>query len=265
MEFPFPPSTFEGKNRQAEIGAAFEWIKQGWYIFLSKSGLWLSSSFILIFLLFIIALIPVFGIFLCCFCVPIFSVGLFKICATISKDDNDETIYNFNELSILDLFVGFDFYSDSNGEKNEKNKQLFLLSVAFVISIFLLIMSSLFILQSGIVVENTTTFNSIINMKLTIGKTLLVGFLIFLFCLPILSAMWFAPLLIFIHQKTCLEAIKISVDASLKNIIPAVIFNVFILILFCLSLITCGLGFLILIPVLFGAIYASYKDIFFGV
>ena len=245
MEFPFPPSTFEGKNRQAEIGAAFEWIKQGWYIFLGKSGLWLSSSFILIFLLFIIALIPVFGIFLCCFCVPIFSVGLFKICATISKDDNDETIYNFNELSILDLFVGFDFYSDSNGEKNEKNKQLFLLSVAFVISIFLLIMCSLFILQSGIVVENTTTFNSIINMKLTIGKTLLIGF--------------------FIHQKTCLEAIKISVDASLKNIIPAVIFNVFILILFCLSLITCGLGFLILIPVLFGAIYASYKDIFFGV
>ena len=49
MEFPFPPSTFEGKNRQAEIGAAFEWIKQGWYIFLGKSGLWLSSSFILIY------------------------------------------------------------------------------------------------------------------------------------------------------------------------------------------------------------------------
>lgn len=265
MEFPFPPSLFEGKNRQAEIGAAFEWIKQGWYIFLGKSGLWLSCSFILIFLLFIIALIPVFGIFLCCFCLPIFSVGLFKICAIISKDDSDEIIYNLNQLSILDLFIGFDFYNDSNGEKNEKNKQLFLLATIFTASIFLLIICAFFILQSGIVIENNTTINSIMNMKLTIGKILLVIFVICLFCMPILSAMWFAPLLIFIHQKTCLEAIKISFDASLKNVIPALIFNVFIVILFCLSLITCGLGFLILIPVLFGGIYASYKDIFFGV
>lgn len=254
MEFPFPPSTFEGKSRQAEIGAGFEWLKQGWYIFLGKSGLWLSCSFILIFSLLIIGLIPIFGIFLACLCLPIFSGGLFKICAKISRDDSDEILYSLNNLSVLDLFSGFCF--------NEKNKQLLLLGVAFAISIFLIIVCSLFILQSGSVIESTTTIGSIINIKLTFGKILLVIFTIFLLFLPVLYAIWFAPLLILIHQKTCLDAIKISFVASLKNTIPAIIFNIFITILFCLSVLTCGLGFLILIPVLCGAIYAAYKDIF---
>lgn len=262
MEFPFTPSTFEGQSRQADFGAGLEWLKQGWYIFLGKSGLWLSCSFILIFLLLIIAIIPIFGIFLVCLCLPIFAVGLFKICAKISRDDNDEIIYTINKPKFLDLFAGFHFNSDVDVEKN---KQLLLLGITFAISIFFVILCALFIVQSGVVIENNTTLHNIVNMKLTAGKILLVIFTVCLLSMPILGAIWFAPLLIFVHKKTCLEAIKISFIASLKNIIPAFIFNIFIVILFCLSLLTCGLGFLILIPVLSGAIYASYKDIFFGV
>ena len=74
--------------------------------------------------------------------------------------------------------------------------------------------------------------------------------------------MWFSPLLIIFHKVPALEAMKLSFNACLYNMIPFLCYALAAIPLLVLAAIPAFLGYLILIPVLFASIYTSYKDIF---
>jgi uncharacterized membrane protein len=61
---------------------------------------------------------------------------------------------------------------------------------------------------------------------------------------------------------TALESMQVSFFACLKNIVAFQIYAITILVLIVLAAIPYGLGLFVLVPTLFGSIYASYKDIF---
>jgi uncharacterized membrane protein len=75
-------------------------------------------------------------------------------------------------------------------------------------------------------------------------------------------AIWFAPPLVMFRNVAPLEAMKASFRVCLKNLMPFLVYGVVLLVLFVLAAIPFGLGFLVLIPVLIGAQYASYLDLF---
>ena len=58
------------------------------------------------------------------------------------------------------------------------------------------------------------------------------------------------------------DALKASFSANLKNLVPMLIYSIFVLVLAFFAALPAGLGFLILVPVLAGSIYAQYRDIF---
>ena len=86
--------------------------------------------------------------------------------------------------------------------------------------------------------------------------------------LPLMMAVWFAPLLVFFDDVKPLPALALSLWACLKNILPLLIYGmavvVAVVILMPLSLATRqpDLGLWLLAPILVPSIYISYKDLF---
>jgi hypothetical protein len=86
--------------------------------------------------------------------------------------------------------------------------------------------------------------------------------------LPLLMAVWFAPLLVFFDDAKPLPAMVLSLWACIKNILPLLIFGMAVIVpmvlLMPISLAARqpDLGLWLLAPLLVPAIYASYKDLF---
>ena len=86
--------------------------------------------------------------------------------------------------------------------------------------------------------------------------------------LPLILAVWFAPLLVFFDDVKPLPALVLSLWACVKNVLPLLIYGMAVLvpmvILAPLSLAMRqpDLGLWLLAPILVPSLYASYKDLF---
>ncbi len=86
--------------------------------------------------------------------------------------------------------------------------------------------------------------------------------------LPLLMALWFAPLLTFFHGVKPLPALKASLMGCLRNILPMSVYGLVILaalivlVPFGLQIGFYDLGLWLIAPVLVPSIYASYRDIY---
>jgi uncharacterized membrane protein len=79
---------------------------------------------------------------------------------------------------------------------------------------------------------------------------------------PLLMALWFAPALVMLDQVSAGDAMKSSLAASVRNWLPFTVYGLLSLVLLVVAAIPLMLGYLILIPVMLGSMYASYRDIF---
>ena len=86
--------------------------------------------------------------------------------------------------------------------------------------------------------------------------------------LPLLMALWFAPLLTFFQDMKPLPALKSSFIGCLRNILPMSVYGLVILaalivlVPFGLRIGLYDLGLWLIAPVLVPSIYASYRDIY---
>ena len=95
-----------------------------------------------------------------------------------------------------------------------------------------------------------------------LGGMLLAMLVSLVLTVPLFMGIWFAPALVLFNNMHPVDAIKASFNACLKNVVPFLVFWVITLVLIFFAALPVGLGFLVLIPVLAGSVYASYRDIF---
>ena len=94
---------------------------------------------------------------------------------------------------------------------------------------------------------------------------MVVGFAV---SLPLMMAVWFAPLLVFFNNARPLAALLLSLWACLRNILPLLVYGMaalvplVILTPFSLALRQPDLGLWLLAPILVPSIYVSYRDLF---
>jgi uncharacterized membrane protein len=91
------------------------------------------------------------------------------------------------------------------------------------------------------------------------GFAIMLGVVLFSI---LMMAMQFAPMLVFFHNIAPVEALKLSFRAFLVNMGPMLVYGVVLITLAVLATIPILLGWLVLLPVIFTALYASYSDIF---
>ena len=91
------------------------------------------------------------------------------------------------------------------------------------------------------------------------GVALLLGVTLFF---VLLMAMQFAPMLVIFDKISPFSAMKISLRAFLRNVIPVTVYGLLLLPFAFLATLPMMLGWLILMPVLITSMYAAYRDLF---
>jgi len=231
-------NSFEPAGRVVRYNRPIDWIKQGWRLFLKNPGLWIALTTVMLLILVALTMVPVVGQLAANFLVLLFGAGLLLGCHALTRGE---------PLRFDHLFEGF---RGGDGTRN-----LFLVGLLYLIGLLFII---------GITFSMTDG-DAMIGKDMSAAETqkvLLAQLVMLTLTMPLVMAVWFAPALIIFHDMLPIPAMRASFSACMKNMGPFTIYSLLLLGLLILAALPFGLGFLVLLPVLTGAQYASYIDIF---
>ena len=239
--FPIPAPAFNGKSRVVAAGNAFEWLKQGWAIFVANPAQWLAMTIVLLVVFFGLNIVPFVGPLAANVLMPVLGAGMLHASRKVAQGES---------LGISDLFVGF--------RQNASN--LLMISVLYMMGM-LVIFAVVAALGGGSVV-GSMMMGQPAGIGLAFGGMMLTMLFSLLLSVPLLMAIWFAPALVFFSNMPPVDALKASFNACLKNTLPFLVYGLILMVLSFFAALPLGLGFLLLIPVVTGSVYVSYRDVF---
>lgn len=219
-------------------------MREAWQIFIARPLLWLVVAIIYVILLSVSVFLPIvnllFGL------INLFFVaGVAYIAYQIDVGE---------ETSIGDLFIAFQ-------QNAGQQVVLFLLSVVGVVLLMIpMALMMFFAAMSGMASGDNP---NILMSSASLGFWLL-SLLAMMFFIPLVMAIWLAPILILFHELSAWTAMKLSFKACLRNILPMFVLGVVLMICGVIALIPFGLGYLVMLPVSLIVTYVAYKDILIG-
>jgi uncharacterized membrane protein len=231
--------------QRLKAGQGWEWIKQGYALFIKAPLLWIVLLFICVIAAVGLSNVPVVGEPLVSLLMPAILVGLMAGCRALSQDE---------ELELAHLFSGF----------KQHTSQLVTLggiSLAGQFLIFGVMMLVGGATLVGILMNGQPDADPNVMMQAVAGAGFAVLLGIVLFSL-LMMAMQFAPMLVFFRNVPPVQAMKLSLRAFLHNVGPMLVYGITFLLLAILASIPMMLGWLVLLPLVFTSLYASYCDIF---
>ncbi len=241
----------------------YKWFVDAWGIFIKTPGFWVV--FFLAYLItsyalsFFFSLIPLGNIFYAPF-QQVFAGFIIVVCYKADHFRRVDMRQSFNKLKprIGDLLIVGIIYIG------------LIFAILMIVAIFMSVMAVI----TGVFanmdlgninpqeIENLVILPSGgINPQI-INFIFICILLLLAFILPLAMAIWFAPVLIVLHNVKPLMAMKLSFKACIINMLPFLLYGVVWLGLFIIAVIPLFLGLLVLGPILILTIYTSYKDIF---
>ena len=221
------------------------WIKQGYWLFRKTPLLWISLTAIGVIGMLGIATIPVVGDPLATLLFPILLAGYMLGCHALAQGE---------ELELAHLFAGF----------QQRAQQLVTLGGINLVSQLLILgvmkltggAALVDILMSGQQMDDTTTLVQAIEGA---GIALLLGITLFS---VLIMAMQLAPTLVIVGKMPHVPAMKASLRAFLRNMIPLTVYGVMLVPFALLASLPMLLGWLVLLPIVITSMYAIYRDLF---
>jgi uncharacterized membrane protein len=221
-----------------------EWFTQGWDLFTKAPGMWVGLFLVFIVLWFALAIVPL-GSLAESIIYPAIVAGVMLGCRGLEEG---------RPLELAHLFAGF--------QKNAGN--LLLVGLLYLVGVFVIvivtgIVAALIIPLVASGKMKTDDFSGVLAMA---PFFVLVVLVVLALMLPLIMALWFAPALIVFHDVQPMAAMRSSFQGCLRNFVPFLLYGLIGLVLFFLAILPLGLGLLILGPVMWGSMYAGYRDIF---
>jgi len=247
MDGALTSSTDPNQPRVVDGGRGVAWWTDAWAMFIKNAAIWVVLGLILFIILFVLAIIPLVGQLASVLLLPVFA-GSWMTAATKQEGGG--------ALEVGDLFTAF---------KGERLTPLIVLGVLFLIAM-VVIVGVMGVLGFGGAVGMLAggMMGSGRGMMAGMG----IGLLAMLVGLALLTlvtmALWFAPPLVALRGVAPVDAMKLSFAASLKNVVPFLLWGIIYLIASVIATIPLGLGWLVLWPLLMLTMYTSYKDVFVG-
>lgn len=230
-------------GRTVDAARGWSWITEGFALFRRHAGFLVVLAIIFFAIVIVFQVMPLIGWLAMTLIVPVLVGGFMA---------GFQAIESGADLELAHLFVGF--------RRNTAQLMLVgIIGVALTVAVMLppiLLMGagSFFAAMSGSAVVAAPVF----------GMTALLGLLIALaLFIPVNMALWFAPALVMLQGQNATRAIRQSFRGCLRNIVPFLIYGVILFFFAMIAAIPLGLGWLILMPVVLGSIYAAYRDIYF--
>lgn len=251
-QFPLAPPPFSGASRRVDHGACFDWLRQGWALFIANPGVWLACAVLVVVIYMGLHIVPLIGQVAANLVMPLLGAGLLHLARRQAEGGMPE---------IPDLFVGF----------KDKAGSLVVLGVIYTVALVLIFVVVALIVTggvaggaAGIALGGGKPAGVGLGLGVMLGSVLLGSLLIAVLLAPLAMAMWFAPALVFFNAMEPVAAMKASFAACVANWLAFLVYGVILLVLAFFAALPVGLGFLVFIPVVSGALYASYRDIFVG-
>lgn len=231
--------------RTVSAGRGWEWIIEGFRIFRKQPLTWIALVIVMLVIWLVCTFVlPLIGPLAINLVSPVFFAGLMLACRTTDEDGEPE----FNQL-----FAAFKTHANP------------LITIGGIYLIGNIIAVAVVFAVAGGTALPTLMGKTAVDPEavLAAARGLLLGMAVGMAVfVPILMAVWFAPLLVVFHNRPPVEAMKMSYTACLHNTLPLLVYGVATLVLGILASIPLMLGLIVLLPVLVCSIYASYKDIF---
>lgn len=236
---------FQPDGQSVAFGNGWQWIAQGWALFMRQPGMWILLTIASFALFFVLGLIPLAGFVASSLLWPVIWAGFAIACRDLERGE---------ELRFAHLFAGF------------RNRPGRLIAIGALLLAATAAIFALAALLADLSVAGM--FSSIMLGRsdaafVGAGLAVLVWILIVLgLSLPVYMAGWFAPALVALQGLAVGDALKASLYASLKNVLPFLLYGVVLFAFAVVASLPLMLGWLALGPVLIASVYASYRDIF---
>ena len=239
--FPIPAPAFNGNSRVVPPGNAFDWLRQGWALFAANPGLWIGLTIVLLVIVLGVQIVPLVGTLAAHLLMPVLGAGLLLVCRKIDEGES---------VQIDDLFAGF----------KQNAGPLVMVGVLYMLAMFAIVV--IVVVVGGGSVAGGLLSAQPAGLGVIFGGLMLSLLLSLALSVPVVMAVWFAPALVFFNNMQPVEALKASFEACMKNVLAFLVYGLIVLVLAFFAALPVGLGFLVLIPVLAGSVYAAYRDVF---
>jgi len=231
--------------RKVNASHGWMWIKHGYWLFRKNPLLWMALTAIGVIGMLGIAVIPVVGDPLATLLFPALLAGFMFGCHALAKGE---------ELELAHLFAGFRQHAQQLVTLGGVNLvgQLLILGVMMLTGGATLVG----ILMSGKPVDDPAI---LVQAVAGAGFALLLGMTLFS---VLMMAMQFAPMLVIFGKMRPIPALKTSLRAFLRNVIPLTVYAAMLLPFAVLATLPMMLGWLVFLPVVITSLYAIYRDLF---
>jgi hypothetical protein len=228
--------------RVVPASRGWAWISEGFSLFRRQPLTWVLLTVVLVALLIVSGLIPFFGGIVAQLLMPVFTAGLMLGCRQLEEG---------GELTVGSLFAGF-------SARPARLIGLGAVGLAAAVLIFVVVGVTFGLGAGAMIGAPSRAIDPEEALSMVLGTLVAVAA-----GLPVYMAMWFAPALIVLNGLSIGEAIRASFVACARNVLPFLVYGVALLVLMIVALIPLGLGLLVLLPLLFTSVYASYRDAFY--
>ena len=228
--------------RSVDAGRGVSWWTDAWALFMRNPGMWIVLGLLMLVIYIVLSIIPLLGSLAASLAAPVFVASWLRAAQKVEAGGN---------LEIGDLFSAF------QGDK---------LVPLIVVGAVVLVATVLFTLIVGALgfgaVVGAAGRGSATGVVAALGAGVLALIVGLVFVFAVSTALWFAPALIVFRNLAPVDALKASIDASLKNIGPFVLFSIIYIVAAVVASIPFGLGWIVLVPVLLLTMSTSYRDVF---
>jgi len=225
--------------RAVASSQGWQWVVNGFRLFRRSPFMWIAFTLVLALIWMLSFAIPIIGPLIFNLLSPVFFAGLMLGCRTLEQGE---------DLELGHLFSGF------------RTRAAALVTVGGVHLVGSIIIVGVFYAAAGGASLNTVI--SAGRLPREAALNIMLGLLMSLaLYTPLLMLIWFAPLLVIFDDFAPVAAMRASFIACCKNIMPFLLYSL-VLLLFFIAAIPLLIGLLILMPIVFCSIYASYTDIF---
>ncbi len=237
---PTAPGPGDVPFNTVDSGRGVEWLKGGWAEFIANPGIWVAIALIYGVAAFVLNFIPFIGGLAVALLTPVIAGGLMLGCRARASG---------GKVQIEHLWSGF----------QGPVAQLVIIG-AVTLGVGILIGILMTVIVGGAMMGGMATGSGGMAMG-----GLFLGFILSLVLLiPLAMATWFAIPLVAIRGVDAVTALKSSFKASLANLVPLVVLGVLYAVLMFIASLPFGLGLLVVLPMIWGSQYASFRDVFGG-
>jgi uncharacterized membrane protein len=221
------------------------WWTDSWALFMRSAPMWAALGLIMFVGLMVVGMVPILGAVAISLVMPVLAGGWMLAARKVHDGGAPE---------VADLFAGFQ--SSRIGPLLVLGALLLAAMVTIGLVAGLLGAGAVFGLAMG------GARHSMGGMMAGLGAGFAALALAFVLGAVVTMAWWFAPALVVLRNTPPVEALQLSVAASLKNVLPFLVFGLIGILASIVASIPFGLGWIVLLPLTMLSAFVSYREVF---